>query len=158
MGILRAMPTSPSLALLRAAHPRQVLGTAIAVATAAAVAGRPLREVLLVGATVLVGQSVLGWSDDIADRDRDARHRPEKPLGNGSLDTGTAWFAIACAVSPSVRELGGGRPVNAPAPMALLSFCLAVIALALVVRSAIGDRRVARKEVTAPSAVGSKRD
>lgn len=122
------MPTSPSLALVRAAHPRQVLGTAIAVATAAAVAGRPLREVLLVGATVLVGQSVLGWSDDIADRDRDARHRPEKPLGNGSLDTGTAWFAIACAVLLVV-------------PLSVANGRLSAAAyLTLLVVSAVGDR------------------
>ncbi|WP_375403105.1 hypothetical protein [uncultured Sphingomonas sp.] len=50
-----------------------------------------------------------------------------------------ALFGMACAVSPSVRELVTGRPVTEPAAMSLLSFCLACIALALVIRSAIGD-------------------
>ncbi len=53
---------------------------------------------------------------------------------------GLAFFAIACALSPSLRELAGGRPVTQPAAMSLLSFCLACIALALVIRSAIGER------------------
>lgn len=92
------MPTPPALLLLRAAHPRQALLTSAAVATAAAVAGRPLREVGLVAATVLVGQSVLGWADDLADRGRDQRHRPDKPLSTGRLDPGTVWFALSCAV------------------------------------------------------------
>jgi hypothetical protein len=92
------MPTPPALLLVRAAHPRQALLTAAAVATAAAIAGRPLREVALVAATVLVGQAVLGWADDLADRGRDARHRPEKPLSGGALDPGTVWFALTCGV------------------------------------------------------------
>jgi hypothetical protein len=92
------MPTPPALLLVRAAHPRQALLTAAAVATAAAIAGRPLREVALVAATVLVGQAVLGWADDLADRGRDARHRPEKPMSGGALDPGTVWFALTCGV------------------------------------------------------------
>jgi 4-hydroxybenzoate polyprenyltransferase len=92
------MPTPAALLLLRAAHPRQALVTAAALATAAAVAGRPLREVGLVAATVLVGQGVLGWADDLADRGRDQRHRPDKPLSTGRLDPGTVWFALTCAV------------------------------------------------------------
>ena len=65
-----------------------------------------------------------------------------------------ALFAIACALSPSVRELVGGHPVSAPAPMALLSFCLAIIALALVIRSVIGDRRGDGGGVARPSSPG----
>jgi hypothetical protein len=73
-----------------------------------------------------------------------------------------ALFAIACALSPSMRELVDGHPVSAPAPMALLSFCLAIIALALVVRSAIGDRRgdgggIARPSPPARAASGRDR-
>lgn len=92
------MSTPSALLLLRAAHPRQAVATAAALATAAAVSGRPLREVALVAATVLVGQSILGWADDLADRRRDERHRPDKPLGAGTLDPGTVWFALTCAV------------------------------------------------------------
>ncbi|WP_165355040.1 UbiA family prenyltransferase [Nocardioides oleivorans] len=122
------MPTSSTLALLRAAHPRQALATAAALAAAATVAGRPLREVALVGGTVLVGQAVLGWADDLADRPRDARHRPEKPLGNESLDPGTAWFAIACAVLLVVPLAVAHGRVAATAYLSLLAV------------SAIGDR------------------
>ena len=50
-------------------------------------------------ATVLVGQTILGWHNDLVDRNRDARHQtPGKPIAEGKLDPGTAWFALACAV------------------------------------------------------------
>lgn len=85
--------------LVRAAHPRQALLTAAALALAAAVAGRPGREVLLVLGTVLVGQTVLGWHNDLLDRERDRRHeRTGKPVADGRLDPGTLWFALCCAV------------------------------------------------------------
>lgn len=85
--------------LVRAAHPRQAVLTALALAVAALFAGRPTREVLLVLGTVLVGQIVLGWHNDLVDRERDARHeRPGKPVADGRLDPGTLWFAVCCAV------------------------------------------------------------
>jgi 4-hydroxybenzoate polyprenyltransferase len=85
--------------LLRAAHPRQALLTALGLAGAAALAGRPLREVGLVLVTVLVGQAILGWDNDLADRVRDRRHeRPGKPLAHGWLDPGTVWFTVTCAL------------------------------------------------------------
>ena len=85
--------------LLRAAHPRQAVLTAVGVAVAAALSGRPVREVLLVLGTVLVGQAIVGWHHDIVDRVRDARHgTPGKPVGEGVLEPGTVWFAITCAV------------------------------------------------------------
>lgn len=94
----RLSTTQPVL-LARTAHPRQALLTSAALAMAAAVAGRPLREVGLVALTVLVGQAVLGWWDDLSDRVRDARQVPErKPVAAGLLDPGTLWFAIVCAV------------------------------------------------------------
>jgi 4-hydroxybenzoate polyprenyltransferase len=83
--------------LLRAAHPRQALLTALAVAAAAAVSGRAAREIGVVFATVLVGQAMIGWHNDVVDRKRDlADERPGKPDADGSLDPGTVWFAIAC--------------------------------------------------------------
>jgi 4-hydroxybenzoate polyprenyltransferase len=85
-----------TLLLLRAAHPRQAVATAIGVAVVAALAGRPSREVLLVLGTVLVGQSMLGWFNDLVDRERDARHAiPGKPVADGRLDPSTVWFSIA---------------------------------------------------------------
>jgi hypothetical protein len=87
----------------RAGHPRQALATAAALAVAAAVSGRPVREVLLVLATVLVGQTLLGWDNDLVDEsaDREAAGHEEhvdKPLVTGLLDRGTVGFALACAV------------------------------------------------------------
>ncbi|MCY4724978.1 UbiA family prenyltransferase [Nocardioides sp. STR2] len=126
--MLRARPMPPSLLLLRAAHPRQAILSAVALGTAAAVAGRPLREVGLVAATVLVGQSMLGWVDDLTDRERDARRRPDKPLSSGRLDPGTVWFALTCAFLLVVPlAVANGRRAGATY-------------LALLAVSAVGDR------------------
>ena len=85
--------------LVRAAHPRQALLTAAGMGVAAALAGRSAREVGLVAGTVLVGQVVLGWHNDLVDRRRDVAHeRENKPVAAGLLDPGTVWFALACAV------------------------------------------------------------
>lgn len=122
------MPTPPALLLLRAAHPRQAVVTAAVLGAAAAVAGRPLREVALVVATVLVGQAGLGWADDLTDRRRDQRHRPDKPLSGGALDPGTVWFALTCAVLLVV-------------PLAISHGRRAGLAyLALLVVAGVGDR------------------
>jgi len=94
-----APPYLVPLLLLRAAHPRQALLTGIGVAAAAALAGRPTREVLVVLATVVVGQAVLGWHNDLVDRERDRRHDlPGKPVAQGRLDPGTVWFTLICGL------------------------------------------------------------
>jgi 4-hydroxybenzoate polyprenyltransferase len=85
--------------LVRAAHPRQALVTAAAFAVGAWLSGRAAREVALVTLTVLVGQAVLGWDDDLVDERADrADERSTKPLVGGGLDGGTLGFALACAV------------------------------------------------------------
>jgi hypothetical protein len=85
--------------LVQASHPKQGVLTALGLGIAAAIAGRPGREVVVVAATVLVGQAILGWHNDLVDRRRDARHQVSgKPIASGKLDPGTAWFALACAV------------------------------------------------------------
>lgn len=90
--------TTPVL-LLRVAHPRQAALTAGGLAIAAAITGRPGREVALVLVTVLVGQAVLGWHNDLVDRRRDATRLPSgKPIADGYLEPGTAWFALICGV------------------------------------------------------------
>jgi 4-hydroxybenzoate polyprenyltransferase len=87
------------LLLTRAAHPRQALATAAGLAGAAALSGREPHETGLVAATVLVGQAVLGWHNDLVDRDRDrTAGQAGKPLATGEVTGGNAWFAIACAV------------------------------------------------------------
>ncbi len=86
------------LLVLRAAHPQQAFLTAAGIAAAAALAGRPSRELCLVFATVLVGQAIVGWHNDLVDRTRDAANEaPRKPVAEGLLEPGTLWFAIACA-------------------------------------------------------------
>ncbi len=87
------------LLMIQAAHPRQALATALGVAAFAALAGRPTREVGVVALTVLVGQTILGWHNDIVDRERDARHHtPGKPVADGRLDPGSVWYAVTIAV------------------------------------------------------------
>jgi len=99
LDIRRRVDESLVLGLLRAAHPAQAVLTAAAVSAAAAVSGRDPDEVALVLATVLVGQAVLGWHNDLVDRVRDARHdREDKPLARGTLEAGAVSFATACGV------------------------------------------------------------
>ncbi len=99
MSVLVARPHLGPVRLARAAHPLHAVLTALALAGAAVAIGRPLREAGLVAATVLVGQAVIGWHNDLVDRRRDAaRDRPGKPIAAGEVDPGNAWFAVACGV------------------------------------------------------------
>lgn len=86
------------VALLRASHPRLGLVTALGLAGAAALSGRSTAAVAVVLATVLVGQAVLGWHNDLVDRTVDASHDRDKPLAQGDLDSSTLWFWLAVAV------------------------------------------------------------
>lgn len=97
--VRRPVRDSTPLTLLVAAHPRMTVAMTAAMTAAAALAGRPPREVGLVLVTVLVGQTVLGWHNDLVDRFLDAKHqRTAKPLSDRRLESGTAWFALCCAV------------------------------------------------------------
>ncbi|MGC4110549.1 MAG: UbiA family prenyltransferase [Nocardioides sp.] len=94
-GLARLTPVQ----LVRSAHPRQALLTAAGLAVASGLSGRPAREVGLVAATVLVGQAVLGWDNDLADERADRTdERRTKPLVAGTLDRGALGFALACGV------------------------------------------------------------
>jgi UbiA prenyltransferase family len=93
----RTWRQSVPLSLLRAAHPGQAFLTAAGVAAAGALAGRPARELGLIFVTVLVGQAMVGWHNDVVDRGRDATDEtPGKPVAQGFVEPGTVWFAIAC--------------------------------------------------------------
>jgi len=99
MSVVAVRPPLGPVELVRAAHPLHALLTALALAGAAVAGGRPLREAALVAATVLVGQVLVGWHNDLVDRGRDAAHqRPGKPVAAGTLEPGTVWFALACGV------------------------------------------------------------
>lgn len=87
------------VAMVQAAHPRLGLLSALGLAGGAALSGRPTREVAMVLATALVGQAVLGWHNDLVDRERDTAHdRQDKPLAQGRLDPGSLWFWLAVGV------------------------------------------------------------
>jgi 4-hydroxybenzoate polyprenyltransferase len=94
----RKAPKAPGQirSLLRAVHPRQALAFAVVVGTLVALTGRPVREVLVSGATVLVAQLIMGLLNDLLDIDRDrmggARN---KPIAEGTIPPGNASFAIA---------------------------------------------------------------
>jgi 4-hydroxybenzoate polyprenyltransferase len=97
--VRRPLLDATPVLLVRAAHPRQAVITAVLVTVAAALADRPTRDLGLVLATVLVGQTLLGWHNDLVDRRRDALHqRTGKPVADGRLEPGEVWFAIACGV------------------------------------------------------------
>lgn len=97
--VRRGLRDRGPLPLIRAAHPRQALATGAGLAVVAALADRPSGEVLLVLATVVVGQAILGWHNDLVDRERDRRHAVTgKPVAAGVLEPGTVWFAVTCAV------------------------------------------------------------
>jgi len=108
--------------LARAAHPRRGLVTAAALAAAAAISGRPPREVGLVLATVLVGQALLGWDNDLVDEATDREdERTDKPLVTGPLDRGTLGFAVACGMLLVVPlSLSGGITAGVCYLLALL--------------------------------------
>lgn len=85
--------------LLVTGHPAPAALLAVALGVAAALTGRDLAGSALVTLTVLVGQLVVGWVDDVVDRQRDREvSRPDKPVARGWLDTGTVLFAAACGV------------------------------------------------------------
>ena len=123
------------LGVLRACHPRQALLTAVVVAVAALVSGRPLREGLVAGAAVLVVQAILGLVNDIVDRDRDAAAAvPGKPVAEGRLPVGNASFVATClAIVAIPLSLENGTA----AAVALLGVLVAGIASNLWLRRTV---------------------
>ena len=86
------------LLLVQAAHAKQAIVTALVMGGVAVLTGRPAEEAGVVLLTVLVGQTILGWHNDIVDKTRDETHRtPGKPIADGRLDPGTAWYAVTVA-------------------------------------------------------------
>lgn len=86
------------LLLLQAAHAKQAIVTALAMGGVAVLTERPAQEAGVVLLTVLVGQTILGWHNDIVDKARDEAHKtPRKPIADGRLDPGAVWYAIVVA-------------------------------------------------------------
>lgn len=87
------------LLLVRAAHPRLGIVSALALAGAAALSGRTTEAVGMVLLTALVGQAMLGWTNDLVDRRRDtSNERLDKPIAQGLLAPGDVAFALSVGV------------------------------------------------------------
>jgi 4-hydroxybenzoate polyprenyltransferase len=87
-----------AISLVLTSHPVFSVMVALGVAAAAALSGRPVREVGLVLVTVLVGRMTAGWLNDVADRGRDiAVERRDKPVARDWVHPSTVTFAVACA-------------------------------------------------------------
>ena len=96
-GLFGRLQWTPLL-LFQAAHAKQAIVTALAMGGVAVLVERPAQEAGVVLLTVLVGQTILGWHNDIVDKARDEAHRtPRKPIADGRLDAGAAWYAITVA-------------------------------------------------------------
>ena len=115
------MSTPPALLLVRAAHPRQAVGDRAGARERPQPwpAARCARS-RWSPATVLVGQSILGWADDLADRRRDERHRPDKPLAGGRARPGDG--VVRAHLRGPARRTPLDRP-RAPAPGSPTSRC-----------------------------------
>lgn len=82
-------------AFARVVHPRQALVTALVVAALVALMGRPLREVLVSAAAVLVVQLALGVVNDVSDVEDDRRSGVGgKPVADGTVPVGNATYAV----------------------------------------------------------------
>lgn len=86
------------LLLLQTSHPKQAIVTALSLGGVAILTGRSPKEVGVIVLTVLVGQAILGWHNDVVDRRRDRDNNiPGKPVADGRLDPGTVWYAMIAA-------------------------------------------------------------
>jgi 4-hydroxybenzoate polyprenyltransferase len=86
------------LQVVRASRPRVGVLTALAVALTAHLIGRPFGQVSLILLTVLVGQAILGWHNDLTDEVDDRRHElTHKPLVSGPITARTLWIALTIA-------------------------------------------------------------
>ncbi|MDQ6687081.1 MAG: UbiA family prenyltransferase [Actinomycetota bacterium] len=98
-GAAKATGAGQVLSILRSSHPLQALVFGTAIALAAVLSGRPLREALVAGVAVLLAQAALGLGNDVADREYDAAGKvPGKPIAEGLVPVGNATFVIAILV------------------------------------------------------------
>ena len=91
-------------ALARSCHPGPTVAVTLLAVLLALGAGLGPGRVLLLGAAVLAGQLVIGWSNDLLDAGRDrAVGRRDKPVAAGEVAPGavvsaTVLAALACVV------------------------------------------------------------
>ena len=124
--VARGALAQAGLLVAQVSHPRRAALAAALLALGAALSGRPPRETGLVALTVLLGQAVLGWHNDLVDRGRDRESgEAGKPLAEGTVTAGNAWFALVCAVLVLV-------PLSLTNSVTAGSFYLASVAVGLV--------------------------
>jgi 4-hydroxybenzoate polyprenyltransferase len=91
-------PGDAFLQVVRASHPRLGVLTALAVTVTAGLIHQSFGHQILIFLTVLVGQAILGWHNDLTDEPADRRHaRDRKPLVSGPLTARTLWIALTVA-------------------------------------------------------------
>lgn len=95
---------------LRATHPRQALLSAAVVALAASLLGRPVREVLVAAAAVLLVQASLGLHNDVCDVAIDRRSGvPGKPIAQGAVGRSDAlWLMLVLLFAAVPLSLQNG--------------------------------------------------
>jgi len=103
-------PTQPDeMSLLKglvaAAHPFP-LGTVMALTALVAAASAGWEpsggRLALLLAAMFGSQLAIGWSNDLLDRESDARHQPWKPVPSGLVDAKQLRFAIGVALAVSI--------------------------------------------------------
>lgn len=96
-------PTAAAGALARACHPGPTAAVTLLATLLALSAGAGPALSVAVAAAVLTGQLVIGWSNDLVDRDRDiSAGRADKPLVRGELSVRLLRRALAAAAVATV--------------------------------------------------------
>lgn len=88
---------------MAAAHPGPVVAVTVVAGLLAWAAPLSGPRAVLVALTVLTGQLVIGWSNDLVDVRRDTQvGRPDKPLATGALALSTVRVALGLAAIATV--------------------------------------------------------
>ncbi|MFN3601263.1 MAG: UbiA family prenyltransferase [Dietzia sp.] len=102
------------LPLARTAHPVPAVAVTVLTLVLAASMGVSAYTAVMLFLAVLSGQLVVGWTNDLWDRDRDRRvGRCDKPLATGQISAKVVRFAIGvaglvCVVASLLCGLGAG--------------------------------------------------
>lgn len=100
--------------LVRTAHPVPALAVTVLTLLLAASMGVSAYTAVVLVVAVLSGQLVVGWTNDLWDRDRDRRvGRCDKPLATGQISAGVVRSAIGaagvvCVVASLLCGIGAG--------------------------------------------------
>lgn len=101
------------MTLLRAAHPGPAFAVTLLAGLLGVAVGLGASDVALVVAAVGTGQLVIGWTNDLADADRDrAVGRTDKPLATGEIDDRTVrtFAGVALVLTVALSLMTGVVP------------------------------------------------